>query len=168
MNLDEFYAICDAIEPYDDGCMDPPGAYAGASNQVCIDGKRFKMHRLALERKLGRPIKPGYLACHTCDWKSCVNPDHLYEGTYSDNQRDRVQRDPESYDNFKLGLVEWRATPKGRETMSQISKDNWKKNPEWRHKVASKGGGAFWEKYRNDPEFRARMIEARKRRDCHE
>jgi hypothetical protein len=30
--------------------------------------------------------------CHTCDVRHCVNPDHLWVGTNSDNQRDSSQK----------------------------------------------------------------------------
>jgi hypothetical protein len=45
-----------------------------------------------LELKLGRCIKEGMQACHTCDNPICVNPAHLYEGTVSDNKKDMVAR----------------------------------------------------------------------------
>lgn len=47
-------------------------------------------HRTSLEIKLGRPIQDGMLACHKCNNPLCVNPNHLYEGTYSDNFNDAV------------------------------------------------------------------------------
>jgi len=92
MTLDEFYKICDAIVPDEYGCHRWPRA---------IDDKGYgrtkigKVHRLALERKLGRPIRRGFHALHHCDYKPCVNPDHLYEGTDKDNVRDRSERYPE-------------------------------------------------------------------------
>jgi hypothetical protein len=49
-------------------------------------------HRVVLELKLGRPIKPGYLACHTCDNPLCCNEDHLWEGTPSENQQDMKRK----------------------------------------------------------------------------
>lgn len=45
-------------------------------------------HRLALELKLGRPIRPGLHALHSCDNPPCCNGGHLREGTVSDNQQE--------------------------------------------------------------------------------
>jgi hypothetical protein len=48
--------------------------------------------RLALEIKLGRPLKKGMKALHTCDNPPCNNGAHLYEGTHQDNMDDRMRR----------------------------------------------------------------------------
>lgn len=51
-----------------------------------------QLHRKVLEFKMGRPLAPGMYACHTCDTPGCINPEHLYEGTQSQNMLDRFQR----------------------------------------------------------------------------
>jgi hypothetical protein len=37
-------------------------------------------------------IPDGLLILHTCDNFMCVNPDHLYPGTHTDNERDKLTR----------------------------------------------------------------------------
>jgi hypothetical protein len=93
--LERVYAIFDAIPPNANGCKD-----VRTYQRISINGKGYGATRLALERKLGRPIKPGLLALHTCDFRRCINPDHLYEGSYSDNSRDAYERNPVYRDNL--------------------------------------------------------------------
>ena len=52
------------------------------------DKPREYAHRAALAEKLGRPLGPGVHACHHCDNPPCVQQEHLFEGTESDNRRD--------------------------------------------------------------------------------
>jgi hypothetical protein len=49
-------------------------------------------NRVALAFKLGRDLRPGRFACHTCDNPACVNPAHLYEGNALTNNRDALNR----------------------------------------------------------------------------
>jgi hypothetical protein len=56
------------------------------------EGKLQSVTRLLLEAHLGRPLKNDMLACHTCDDCGCVEVQHIYEGTYTDNNRDRSRR----------------------------------------------------------------------------
>lgn len=50
-----------------------------------IDGDLVCVHRVALSIKLGRPIREGMECCHHCHNTLCINPDHLSEGTHSEN-----------------------------------------------------------------------------------
>lgn len=48
-------------------------------------------HRFSFQLNKGK-IPKGKYVLHTCDNPSCVNPDHLYLGSYKDNAKDRESR----------------------------------------------------------------------------
>jgi len=57
---------------------------------VSIKGSSFPAHRIAAFVFLGPQPRRLSLALHRCGNKPCINPDHLYWGTYQDNIRDAV------------------------------------------------------------------------------
>lgn len=56
-----------------------------------------KAHRVSFFLKYGQ-IKKGYLICHSCDNRKCVNPDHLFEGTTRDNCLDMISKGRDKHD----------------------------------------------------------------------
>lgn len=54
-------------------------------------GKNYRAHRFAYELAYG-PIPEGALICHACDNPLCVNPAHLFVGSYLDNATDRTKK----------------------------------------------------------------------------
>lgn len=53
-------------------------------------GRRVGAHRYAYTWKNG-PAGDLFV-CHRCDNRSCVNPEHFFLGTNSDNMRDKVSK----------------------------------------------------------------------------
>lgn len=53
--------------------------------------KAMKAHRVAWTLINGE-IPRGLLVCHKCDIPACVNPEHLFLGTYKDNIQDSISK----------------------------------------------------------------------------
>lgn len=53
--------------------------------------KKIGVHRLSYLVHKG-PLKKGFVICHTCDHKLCINPEHLYQGSVYDNIGDYQER----------------------------------------------------------------------------
>ena len=74
------------------GCVLWCGAVDGAGyGLVKVDGKCKRSHRAAYELAHG-PIPEEMHVCHKCDVPSCINVDHLFLGSHTDNMRDKMRK----------------------------------------------------------------------------
>lgn len=63
----------------------------GGYGLFCLDGKDRTTHRVSWRLYRGE-IPEGLCVLHKCDTRACVNPDHLFLGTYKDNNNDCVAK----------------------------------------------------------------------------
>ena len=71
-----------------DNCWEWLGAKArGNYGDFKVNKKNILAHRFSYQINKGK-ISKGLYILHTCDNPSCVNPEHLWQGTQLENMRD--------------------------------------------------------------------------------
>lgn len=90
--LARFWAQVDKREKND--CWD----WKGSANpdqdygQFCVNYKNQLAHRYSMELFLGRSLLSSELVLHKCDRPGCVNPRHLFIGSFQDNSNDMMRK----------------------------------------------------------------------------
>jgi hypothetical protein len=72
-------------------CLEWIGFERNGYGRFRVNKKIVSAHRYSYELYKGK-IPYGLLVLHKCDNPKCVNPDHLWAGTYNDNNKDRVRK----------------------------------------------------------------------------
>lgn len=75
------------------GCWNFKGCKTKSGyGRIRVNGVHWMAHRYSLSCHLGRPIADGMVVMHLCDNPSCVNPEHLKEGTQKENIEDCISK----------------------------------------------------------------------------
>ena len=81
----------------------------GGYGQIRVDGALCSTHREAWKIWRG-DIPQGLCILHRCDTRSCINPDHLFIGTHTDNARDMVAKGRYHYASARWEQQMWAST----------------------------------------------------------
>ena len=92
------------------GNIDPGTGYG----RIMINGIRYGMHRLSCYVHHSLDLTDGEaFACHKCNNRACINPQHLYVGTNKQNQLDYIQDKCKYGHSLVGGNIMWRYRPNG-------------------------------------------------------
>lgn len=84
------------------------------------NNKILRISRYMYQVKYGL-IKKGLLACHRCDNRWCINPDHIFIGTHQDNYDDALSKG-RIIQNRKLSVDQAKEAVRSTESARVIAK----------------------------------------------
>jgi hypothetical protein len=115
--------------------------------QFHLNGYTELAHRLAF-KSLYKMKDENNLILHKCNNRKCVNPNHLYEGNYTDNMKDYYNSNNINYYKGKLNeecvkVIKWMLKHKPKHglsaklaklyNVSQVTISMIKSNKRWQH-----------------------------------
>lgn len=83
--------ILENIQKKESGCWLYKKSTSGPYGKVRWERKWFSAHRASYEQFIGEIPKDKWV-CHKCDTPKCINPDHLFIGSPSDNRIDALKK----------------------------------------------------------------------------
>ena len=83
--------ILEGKQIIENGCWIYKKSASGAYGKVRWKMKWYSAHRCSYEAFVG-PIEDKKWVCHKCDTPKCVNPEHLFLGSPSENMRNAVNK----------------------------------------------------------------------------
>lgn len=81
--------LAERSEKQPNGCLLYTGQNNGTYGQIEYQRKTHLVHRVSYQLNKGE-IPKGMCICHSCDTPLCINPDHLWLGTYRENTQDML------------------------------------------------------------------------------
>jgi len=81
------YASPEAIT----GCILWSGPVSNGYPRISLFNKEYRVSRYVYKKIHGN-FDENLNVCHTCDNPLCINPDHLFFGTHTENQQDKFKK----------------------------------------------------------------------------
>lgn len=112
-------SFLDRLKKQANGCIEWQGNINNQGYGVLRgnDKKIIQAHRYAWERVNGK-IPDGMCICHKCDNRKCVNIEHLFLGTWYDNNHDRSLKGRTANSNAKLTIEQVKEIKRMKHTKS--------------------------------------------------